>query len=153
MNHHSGIIASIIRASVFFRTAAFADRTWASVDLIGWSIVEVGSYVTTNCLLHYRRLATYYRRLWLGNKQARSDINDPSLGIREDSSDRRCNYGPNTQLMNHYGSIELIDGKQSRARLPSDCSTVQMSHCARNAEVTFQCRVDEDTISKVEHIK
>jgi hypothetical protein len=39
-----GIVASIIRATVFFSTSAFSDSTFASVDLLGWSVVETGSY-------------------------------------------------------------------------------------------------------------
>lgn len=80
-----GVIASIVRVQIFFDTAAFADRTcWcpyphflfqllsgadvqtgASVDLCGWSIIEVGTYVITACLPALRPLVPFFtpRRL------------------------------------------------------------------------------------------
>lgn len=58
-------MASIIRAKVFFGTAAFSDRTWASVDLVGWSIIETGTYIIAGCLPHMRPLATHYTPDWL----------------------------------------------------------------------------------------
>ncbi|KAK2606737.1 hypothetical protein N8I77_005468 [Diaporthe amygdali] len=45
-----GLVASIVRVQIFFTTAAFKDRTWASVDLCGWSVIEVGTYIITACL-------------------------------------------------------------------------------------------------------
>lgn len=56
----SGIIASIIRARIFFSTAAFGDRTFASVDLVGWSIIETSVYIITGCLPHLRALVSHY---------------------------------------------------------------------------------------------
>lgn len=55
-----GIIASIIRARIFFSTAAFGDRTFASVDLVGWSIIETSVYIITGCLPHLRALVSHY---------------------------------------------------------------------------------------------
>lgn len=56
----SGIIASVIRARIFFSTAAFGDRTFASVDLVGWSIIETSVYIITGCLPHLRALVSHY---------------------------------------------------------------------------------------------
>lgn len=53
-------MASIIRAKIFFGTAAFTDETMASVDLIGWSIIETSVYIITNCLPHLRPLISHY---------------------------------------------------------------------------------------------
>lgn len=53
-------MASIIRAKIFFGTAAFSDETMASVDLIGWSIIETSVYIITNCLPHLRPLLSHY---------------------------------------------------------------------------------------------
>ncbi|KAJ0114981.1 integral membrane protein [Diaporthe amygdali] len=55
-----GIIASVIRARIFFSTAAFGDRTFASVDLVGWSIIETSVYIITGCLPHLRALVSHY---------------------------------------------------------------------------------------------
>ncbi|KAH8890288.1 integral membrane protein [Thozetella sp. PMI_491] len=55
-----GIVASIIRAITFFGTAAFADRTWASVELVGWSIVETGTYIMTVCMPSLKPLISHY---------------------------------------------------------------------------------------------
>lgn len=64
----SGIVASIIRATIFFGTSAFSDETMASVDLIGWSIIETSVYIITNCLPHLRPLVSHHAPGWL--KQA-----------------------------------------------------------------------------------
>lgn len=61
-------MASIIRATIFFGTSAFTDETMASVDLIGWSIIETSVYIITNCLPHLRPLLSHYAPPWL--KQA-----------------------------------------------------------------------------------
>ncbi|POS78512.1 integral membrane protein [Diaporthe helianthi] len=45
-----GLIASIVRVQIFFGTSTFIDRTWVSVDIGGWSISEVGTYIITACL-------------------------------------------------------------------------------------------------------
>lgn len=58
-------MASIIRATVFFGTAAFGDRTWASVDLVGWSIIETSVYIITGCLPHTKPLISHYTPAWL----------------------------------------------------------------------------------------
>lgn len=61
----SGIVASIIRATIFFGTDAFTDETMASVDLIGWSIIETSVYIITCCLPFLRPLASHYTPAWL----------------------------------------------------------------------------------------
>lgn len=58
-------MASIIRATIFFGTAAFADETWASVDLVGWSIIETSVYIITCCLPNLRPLLSHYTPRWL----------------------------------------------------------------------------------------
>ncbi|KAK1593431.1 uncharacterized protein LY79DRAFT_514424 [Colletotrichum navitas] len=60
-----GVVASIIRAYIFFQTSAFADRTWASVGLVGWSIIETGTYIIAACLPHFRPMISYYTPPWL----------------------------------------------------------------------------------------
>lgn len=61
----SGIVASIIRATIFFGTEAFADETWASVDLVGWSIIETSVYIITCCLPNLRPLVSHYTPAWI----------------------------------------------------------------------------------------
>lgn len=58
-------MASIIRATIFFGTEAFADETWASVDLVGWSIIETSVYIITCCLPNLRPLVSHYTPTWL----------------------------------------------------------------------------------------
>ncbi|EQB45561.1 hypothetical protein GCG54_00005329 [Colletotrichum gloeosporioides] len=60
-----GVVASIIRAVTFFGTAAFTDRTWASVALVGWSIIETGTYIIAACLPHLRPMISHYTPPWL----------------------------------------------------------------------------------------
>ncbi|WYZ33894.1 hypothetical protein EsH8_I_000170 [Colletotrichum jinshuiense] len=60
-----GIVASVIRAFIFFGTAAFTDRTWASVGLVGWSIIETGTYIIAACLPHLKPMISYYTPPWL----------------------------------------------------------------------------------------
>lgn len=61
----SGIVSSIIRATIFFNTTALEDRTWASVDLVGWSIIEISIYIVTGCLPHMKPLVSHYTPAWL----------------------------------------------------------------------------------------
>ncbi|KAK1970197.1 integral membrane protein [Colletotrichum sublineola] len=60
-----GVVASIIRAWIFFQTSAFADRTWASVGLVGWSIIETGTYIIAACLPAFRPMISHYTPPWL----------------------------------------------------------------------------------------
>lgn len=69
----SGIVASIIRATIFFGTEAFADETWASVDLVGWSIIETSVYIITCCLPNLRPLVSHYTPAWL-KRAVRSSV-------------------------------------------------------------------------------
>ncbi|KAK3385665.1 integral membrane protein [Podospora didyma] len=62
-----GVIASIIRAATFFNNAALQDRTWASVLLCGWSVVESGCYIIANCLSHLRPLISRFAPQWIKN--------------------------------------------------------------------------------------
>ncbi|KAH8841700.1 hypothetical protein MCOR27_010417 [Pyricularia oryzae] len=45
-----GIVAAIVRTTVFFSTEALDDRTMASVDLEGWSIIETSMYIVAVCM-------------------------------------------------------------------------------------------------------
>ncbi|KAF2463872.1 uncharacterized protein BDR25DRAFT_297318 [Lindgomyces ingoldianus] len=49
-----GIIASCFRMAAFFQTEAFVDNTYASVKLVGWSIIEPGMYLVAACSLKFR---------------------------------------------------------------------------------------------------
>ncbi|KAJ0163890.1 hypothetical protein CTA2_2170 [Colletotrichum tanaceti] len=60
-----GVVASIIRAYIFFQTSAFMDRTWASVGLVGWSIIETGTYIIAACLPQLRPMISHYTPSWL----------------------------------------------------------------------------------------
>lgn len=61
----SGFVASIIRAAIFFDTSALEDRTWSSIELVGWSIIETSVYIITCCLPHLRPLISHYTPRWL----------------------------------------------------------------------------------------
>lgn len=45
---------SILRFTYFFQASAYDDGTWASVDLMIWSIVETDTYLIAGCLLTFR---------------------------------------------------------------------------------------------------
>ncbi|KAN0066797.1 hypothetical protein V8E54_015086, partial [Elaphomyces granulatus] len=45
-----GMLASIYRLLRFLSTDAFTDRTWVTVSLEGWSVVECGMYLVAACL-------------------------------------------------------------------------------------------------------
>ncbi|KAH6693896.1 integral membrane protein [Plectosphaerella plurivora] len=59
-----GIVASIIRAAMFFSTSAFEDRTRASVLLVGFSILEASMYIIAACLPHLRPLVARHAPDW-----------------------------------------------------------------------------------------
>ncbi|KAF3768156.1 hypothetical protein M406DRAFT_231609, partial [Cryphonectria parasitica EP155] len=45
-----GIVASIIRLTVTFRTTTLSDGTWVSADIATWSLIEPGCYLVASCL-------------------------------------------------------------------------------------------------------
>ena len=51
-----GLIASIVRVGIFFRNDAFKDRTWTSVQLLIWTVVEVSVVLIAACLPTLRPL-------------------------------------------------------------------------------------------------
>ena len=59
---HSGLVTSIIRFASFFTTDAVTDGTWASVNLMTWTVLEPGVYLIAACLLTYRPLFAYLKR-------------------------------------------------------------------------------------------
>ena len=51
-----GLIASIFRFTTFFQNNAISDGTFASVDLMSWTIIEPGIYLVASCLPPLRPL-------------------------------------------------------------------------------------------------
>jgi hypothetical protein len=51
-----GLATSILRFDSFFKGNAVADGTWASVDLMTWTLVEPDVYLIAACLPTYRPL-------------------------------------------------------------------------------------------------
>ena len=51
-----GLIASIFRFTTFFQNDAITDGTFASVDLMSWTIIEPGIYLLAACLPPLRPL-------------------------------------------------------------------------------------------------
>lgn len=51
-----GLIASIVRMVIFFRSDAFADPTWTAVTLLAWTMVEVEAVLIAACLPPLRPL-------------------------------------------------------------------------------------------------
>ncbi|KAI3343634.1 hypothetical protein F4824DRAFT_507434 [Ustulina deusta] len=51
-----GLVASILRLMVFYRTNAFVDATYHAVELQIWTLAEPGIYLISACLLVYRPL-------------------------------------------------------------------------------------------------
>ncbi|KAL8337700.1 hypothetical protein RB601_006853 [Gaeumannomyces tritici] len=82
-----GMVASILRAATFFKTSAFGDRTLASVELVGWSIIETSTYIITNCMASMRPLASRYAPAWL--KAAAHWTTSGGVGSGDKSGNRR----------------------------------------------------------------
>ncbi len=53
---NSGLVSSIIRFTIFFQNEAFVDGTWASVNLMTWTLIEPGIYIIAACLPNLRAL-------------------------------------------------------------------------------------------------
>ena len=51
-----GLIASIVRMVIFFRSNAFADPTWTAVTLLAWTMVEAEAVLIAACLPPLRPL-------------------------------------------------------------------------------------------------
>ena len=51
-----GLIASIVRMVIFFRSDAFSDPTWTAVTLLSWTMVEVEAVLVAACLPPLRPL-------------------------------------------------------------------------------------------------
>ncbi|CAJ2509530.1 Uu.00g145560.m01.CDS01 [Anthostomella pinea] len=45
-----GCVASFIRLSIFFKTDAFSDPTWASIQLMSWTLAEPGVIFICACM-------------------------------------------------------------------------------------------------------
>ncbi|KAI1142681.1 hypothetical protein F5Y05DRAFT_126815 [Hypoxylon sp. FL0543] len=45
-----GCVASFIRLSIFFRKNALVDNTWASIELMSWTLAETGVILICACL-------------------------------------------------------------------------------------------------------
>lgn len=142
-------MASIIRATVFFGTAAFGDRTWASVDLIGWSIIETSVYIITGCLPHLKPLISHYTPAWL-KRAIHASID--SLPTKLGSSRGQSGYGRGTRLrdqksihhgQHHHGhsqnldddSIELTSGQATLK------GAVSVSSMSRHSPTTADAHV------------
>ncbi|GKT43601.1 satratoxin biosynthesis SC1 cluster protein 4 [Colletotrichum spaethianum] len=82
-----GVVASIIRAYIFFQTSAFTDRTWASVGLVGWSIIETGTYIIAACLPHFRPMISHYTPSWV-KTMVRKTITKASNSVSKGASSK-----------------------------------------------------------------
>ncbi|TVY93747.1 hypothetical protein LAWI1_G000884 [Lachnellula willkommii] len=63
-----GLVGSVIRFSIFFRSDAFSDNTWVSVSLMSWTCVEPGMYLIAACCLTLRPLFAKFPFKGLGSK-------------------------------------------------------------------------------------
>ncbi|KAH9985242.1 hypothetical protein F4779DRAFT_612164 [Xylariaceae sp. FL0662B] len=52
----SGLLASILRFNSFYSTNSFIDATFHAIELIIWTIAELGIYLISACLLMFRPL-------------------------------------------------------------------------------------------------
>ncbi|KAK8070489.1 hypothetical protein PG997_010692 [Apiospora hydei] len=118
-----GIVSSIIRAVTFFSTAAFADRTFASVALVGWSVIETGTYIITNCLASLKPLLNYYSPAWL-KRLVHSTVHSVTKYASSNGTSRAGGGGNTTttrstakkQPQPREDEIELTGGMPSRRR-------------------------------------
>ncbi|KAK3377394.1 integral membrane protein [Lasiosphaeria ovina] len=86
-----GVVASVVRATMLFSNSAFDDRTWASVLLCGWSVVESSCYITANCLSSMRPLVSHFAPQWLkdGFQKAVESVSRHTLIISASASGSR----------------------------------------------------------------
>lgn len=70
-----------MRATVFFKESAFEDPTMASVELVGWSIIETSVYIITGCLPHLKPLASRYTPDWV-KRALKHSILSMSSGVK-----------------------------------------------------------------------
>ncbi|KAH7317548.1 integral membrane protein [Rhexocercosporidium sp. MPI-PUGE-AT-0058] len=99
-----GLVASVIRFTVFFKTDAFTDRTWESVPLVGWSVVEAGMYLIAACLPLLRPILTKHAPKWLKNKIS-STFKTYSNSRSHDLQMNALNSNPN---------VSVAQGKQNK---------------------------------------
>ena len=68
-----GLATSIIRFVSFFKGSAVVDGTWASVNLMTWTLIEPGVYLIAACLPTYRPvLAHLLGKTGYGSSTAKS---------------------------------------------------------------------------------
>ena len=78
-----GLIASIARMVIFFRSNAFADPTWTAVSLLAWTMVEVEAVLIAGCLPPLRPL---FVNIWQSSTRAISRISASSKSHESGSS-------------------------------------------------------------------
>lgn len=78
-----GLIASIARMVVYFRSNAFADPTWTAVSLLAWAMVEVEAVLIAACLPPLRPLLISF---WQASTKFTSKIHRSSKTHEPNSS-------------------------------------------------------------------
>ncbi|OHF04244.1 integral membrane protein [Colletotrichum orchidophilum] len=142
-----GIVASIIRAVTFFSNSAFSDRTWASVDLIGWSIIETGTYIIAACLPHLRPMISHYTPPWL-KSMVRKTISQAS-----NSMSKVTNSKNHTHLRRGDDEVELTArSKKQTVDTESDGTGDEERGYARGvgsptSGMTVEVRKSDDLVS------
>lgn len=82
----------------------------ASVALVGWSIIETGTYIITNCLATLKPLVTHFTPAWL-RMAMRWTVASASYGMSGHSRNRDRGKAPD--------EIELTGSVRSQKRYPS----------------------------------
>ncbi|TDZ28387.1 Satratoxin biosynthesis SC1 cluster protein 4 [Colletotrichum spinosum] len=161
-----GIVASIIRAVTFFGTAAFTDRTWASVALVGWSIIETGTYIIAACLPHLKPMISHYTPPWL-KSAVRRTISQASNSASKasGSKDSRQKRGDDQVELTARSKREMMDaesattgdeergGYEGVVRSPTRSVEVRRSDDVVGGEWARQGHIRVTTEVKLERVK
>ncbi|TDZ17333.1 Satratoxin biosynthesis SC1 cluster protein 4 [Colletotrichum orbiculare MAFF 240422] len=141
-----GIVASIIRAVTFFGTAAFTDRTWASVALVGWSIIETGTYIIAACLPHLKPMISHYTPPWL-KSAVRRTISQASNSASKasGSKDSRQKRGDDQVELTARSKREMMDAES--ATMTGDEERGGYEGVVRSPTRSVEVRRSDDVVS------
>ncbi|KAL9595419.1 MAG: hypothetical protein Q9219_006462 [cf. Caloplaca sp. 3 TL-2023] len=67
---YRGLVSSIVRFTIFYGNEAFVDGTWASVNLMTWTLIEPGVYLIAACLPNLRPLWFHFKKKPLSSSES-----------------------------------------------------------------------------------
>ena len=104
----SGCVASIIRMTIFFNLNAFSDNTWASIQLMSWTIAEPGTILICACMPALWPMFLRYVP-GLGSRLAGSSNKSGNLSGTNDSKLRNKNWRAPLQPAHSEDSLSPLE--------------------------------------------